>query len=521
MAEGVELYRSWTVDQLKTFLRERRIPLTGNKAELVQKVADVVYTDRLEEEIEATAFQCVTYTSPPSFEQLPADGWTGDDFPLVREGNVTAYLKEKGGYTKNFQTGVRLCQCSHLFDLEMAKADDTTFIKAKCRPTMRKNPPFYSLFTKLQDGRPVAGNCKCPAGETQSCVHIAALLITLTEITPQACTSVRCAWSRPTQSGKPSFVVDLDFGKSSVDGYVAFTGPVVKVDDLLQQLESAGCDSGVQHYFKQEEERSLQSAPPPSANPVLIDPLDKLSDIASIRDVNVDDLVEALKPTAEEVELIQVMTIGQRHNPLWLDARQWRITSSNFGRVCNRAFRRLYPPSLVKSLLGDYGIPHTAALRWGCDHESNAIHQYIQQSGAQVEECGVYLSVEFPYLATSPDGIIPLANGKFGVVEVKCPYKHRNNSIEVACKDPAFCLFRNTENGQISLNRRHDYYFQVTGQIALTGAEFCDFVVWTDVDIHIERIMFDVELWTDMKDKLSHFYFSTLGVEALDRLCNM
>ena len=93
MAEGVELYRSWTVDQLKTFLRERRIPLTGNKAELVQKVADVVYTDRLEEEIEATAFQCVTYTSPPSFEQLPADGWTGDDFPLVREGNVTAYLK--------------------------------------------------------------------------------------------------------------------------------------------------------------------------------------------------------------------------------------------------------------------------------------------------------------------------------------------------------------------------------------------------------------------------------------------
>ena len=113
-------------------------------------------------------------------------------------------------------------------------------------------------------------------GNTELCTYIAALLITLTEITPQACTSVRCAWSRPTQSGKPSFVVDLDFGRSSVDGYVAFTGSVVKVDDLLQQLESAGCDSGVQYYFKQEEERSLQSAPPPSANPVLIDPLDKL-----------------------------------------------------------------------------------------------------------------------------------------------------------------------------------------------------------------------------------------------------
>ena len=79
----------------------------------------------------------------------------------------------------------------------------------------------------------------------------------------------------------------------------------------------------------------------------------------ALADVTVDDLVEALKLTAEEVELIQAMSIGQQHNPLWLDARQWRITSSNFGRVCNRTFRHLYPPSLVKSVLGNYGMLRT------------------------------------------------------------------------------------------------------------------------------------------------------------------
>ena len=316
-----------------------------------------------------------------------------------------------------------------------------------------------------------------------------------------------------------SLAVDLDFGKSSVVGYVEYTGPVLEVNDLLHQLESTGCDTGAQHYFKEEQDRSLQSVPPPSSNPVLIDPLDKLLDVASTRNVSVDDLVEALRPTAEEVELIQTMSVGQRHNPLWLDARQWRITSSNFGRVCNRAFRQLYPPSLVKSLLGDYGIPHTAALQWGCDHESDAIQQYVLLSGLQVENCGVFLSEQFPYLATSPDGIIPIGNGKFGFIEVKCPYKHRKNSVEVACKDTSFCLLK--KDSEIALNRRHDYYFQVTGQLALTRAEFCDFVVWTEVDIHIERVKFDVELWTEMKDKLSHFYFTTLGVEALDRLCNM
>ena len=175
-------------------------------------------------------------------------------------------------------------------------------------------------------------------------------------------------------------------------------GLYLEVNDLLHQLESTGCDTGAQDYFKQEGERSVQSVPPPSANPVLIDPLDKLRDVASTRDVTVDDLVEALKPTAEEVELIQAMSVGQRHNPLWLDARQWRVTSSNFGRVCNRTFRHLYPPSLVKSVLGDYGTPHTAALQWGCDHESDAIQQYMLLSGLQVEDCGVFLSEQFIWL---------------------------------------------------------------------------------------------------------------------------
>ena len=114
------------------------------------------------------------------------------------------------------------------------------------------------------------------------------------------------------------------------------------------------------------------------------------------------------------------------------------------------------------------------------------IQSHMLLSGSQVEECGVFLSEQYPYLATSPDGIIRLDNGKFGVVEVKCPYKHCKNSIEVTCKDTTFCLSKGTENGEIALNHHHDYYFQVTGQLALTGAEFCDFIVWTEVDIHIE-----------------------------------
>ena len=118
-----------------------------------------------------------------------------------------------GAYTKNYRTGVRLCQCGHVYDVESTCLGRVIFVRAKCRPTMHTNPPFYKYFVRisnpLQNGGSVVlpgcridgGNCGCPAGETQSCVHISALLFTLAEVTPIACTSLPCAWSRPSRGG--------------------------------------------------------------------------------------------------------------------------------------------------------------------------------------------------------------------------------------------------------------------------------------------------------------------------------
>ena len=195
------------------------------------------------------------------------------------------------------------------------------------------------------------------------------------------------------------------------------------------------------------------------------------------------------------------MSVGKHNNPLWFDIR---ITSNNFGRACNRQFRQLYPPSLVKTILGDYGSLHTAAIQWGCDHESDAIHSYSLKAQKAVCECGIFSSTSIPYLATLPDGIILLDNTTTsGLSEVKCPFKHRKSTIEKACSEASFCL-ANTDNG-VALKRMYDYYYQDTGQSALTGAQFCDFVVWTEVDMHIERISFDAMLWDNMKSKLALF----------------
>ena len=106
-------------------------------------------------------------------------------------------------------------------------------------------------------------------------------------------------------------------------------------------MDAAGSKPGIIDYLQGEQERVAMASDPVTHKTILKDPVDKLSAIAVSRDPTVDDLVQSLSMTDEEAELIQIMTIGQRNNPLWMDARQWRITASNFGRVCNRNFRLL------------------------------------------------------------------------------------------------------------------------------------------------------------------------------------
>ena len=102
---------------------------------------------------------------------------------------------------------------------------------------MRKTPQFYVLFVVVQDQQPIGGNCFCAAGASRSCVQISALLLTLAEITPQVCTSVRCAWSRPSVGGSASLAKDLDFGQASLEGYFPYSGPKPNLCSLLEDLQ--------------------------------------------------------------------------------------------------------------------------------------------------------------------------------------------------------------------------------------------------------------------------------------------
>ena len=105
---------------------------------------------------------------------------------------------------------------------------------------------------------------------------------------------------------------------------------------------------------------------------------------------------------------------------------------------------------------------------------------------------------------------------EMGLIEIKCPFKYRDSMICKACDNRHFHLEK--YGNDIKLRRTHDYFYQVTGQLAITDAVFCDFVTWTCSDIHIERIYLDTTLWSSMLQELTAFYFNSLGPEIIDRL---
>ena len=106
--------------------------------------------------------------------------------------------------------------------------------------------------------------------------------------------------------------------------------------------------------------------------------------------------------------------------------------------------------SLIKSICYPETFQFTSkATEWGCSHEKLAKEMYEKVSKSQhqnfsIEENGLFINLEWPYIGASPDDIICcLCCGK-GALEIKCPFCHRGEAIDfAAANDKKFSLERN------------------------------------------------------------------------------
>ena len=91
---------------------------------------------------------------------------------------------------------------------------------------------------------------------------------------------------------------------------------------------------------------------------------------------------------------------------------------------------------------------------------------------------------------------------------MKCPFKARDMTPTEASKQ--LNNFMSTiKDGALDLSTSHDYYLQIQGQMALTGATWCDFVIYPKKGLSVQRIRFNEKFWESKARLLSSFLFST------------
>ncbi|XP_073445358.1 uncharacterized protein [Dendrobates tinctorius] len=232
------------------------------------------------------------------------------------------------------------------------------------------------------------------------------------------------------------------------------------------------------------------------------------------RSSSVDFLQDHL--TQGDIYKIERETRGQRDNKKWHYWRKNRITASLAHQVSHSKFANQrttdIPQSYLKAILGSTPRVQTTAMSWGIRNEKKAVNSYEKLASINkgrevtVETCGLFIHPTKNWLAASPDGIVKdkCTGETLNILEVKCPYKHREHTIRDACKDRNFCLTLSGDS--YALKRHHAYFTQVQCQMAVSGINDADFVVYTKMETAIVPVKFDLDFWKDTEPKLERFY---------------
>ena len=235
--------------------------------------------------------------------------------------------------------------------------------------------------------------------------------------------------------------------------------------------------------------------------------------------------MQSIVVSQDQADYLERSTVNQSRCLTWFEHRKGRITASHFYDAYRHidSNSKTYPKSIISSIM-QYGsdISHVPAIKWGREKEDQARKAYatqisLQHEGTCVRCCGLVVSPSYPYLGSSPDGMVTCTCCDESVLlEIKCPYKYRDQlpTADVALADPGFCLKRNANN-EVHLSESHKYYFQVQGQIALCNVTHCDFVCWTNEGIFVERIAKDELLLSNMLPQLRQFFENYMLPELL------
>lgn len=213
---------------------------------------------------------------------------------------------------------------------------------------------------------------------------------------------------------------------------------------------------------------------------------------------------------------INRLTDHQSESVNWYKYRHGRITSSILHNACH--YKGNDPNNyIVKQILSnDCTSLSTPATVYGKEREVLARNLYekmyvAEHKGAKLKTSGLIIDSSKPHLGASPDGILQCKCCGTGVLEIKCPYKFRNLTVDQIYNENYH--IQKDENECMKLKETSNWYTQIQTQMAVANVQWCDFVLYLEGDvkngkhkIHSERIHFDPSLWHSLFRKSKIFF---------------
>ena len=221
--------------------------------------------------------------------------------------------------------------------------------------------------------------------------------------------------------------------------------------------------------------------------------------------------LEKLAYNADNWQQIERNTRGQSERELWHSLRREMLTASNFGTVC-RMRSTTSCGTIVKNILFPPFID-TVAMKYGRENEQIAKEDLETKLNKKIQECGLFIDVDNPCLGASPDGLID----DDGLVEIKCPLSAENLTADEAIEKLPLIKGIFDKKDTNKMNRNHQYFYQVQGQLNITQRNYCIFAIWTPKSLKTVRVNRDQIFWKKrMVDVLTRFYYECMLPEILD-----
>ncbi|XP_014666936.1 PREDICTED: uncharacterized protein LOC106808645 [Priapulus caudatus] len=491
-ALSLEELLTWSNMDLKEWCIKHGIARSGNKHQMAKRVYRGMHYDDSTSgsSDEDDAVDSPTVTEPSSWTPV-----TTDNIPPIRSSDVTNYFV----YHKNPLAGAKLTSKRQQRKAKKFVADEyvrdltvghgtpanISHVRAQCQPSM-KAAPYRTRVSIAETGMVQGGECTCKSGQSGVCSHVGALLLSLVKIC-DACTSQTCQWkTAPTGNVRlePALSSNIRIynpekdiiAKSRPYPGVYSAGPAVDGDAFLKDLLDgmATCNSDSALYL------TLRNTPGDITDFTDLFEVDRcLADHVDLSAAQNQSLFEAFLAEYSEsvtetmIENLERSTRGQGINLNWRKARSVILTASHMGSIVKR--QKVELDALVKTIAYPKVISGQKSLNYGNKNECKARREYakwhIKQCGSVVvEDRGLIVSRELPFIGASIDGHVECPKCGEGIVEIKCPYgtkQHafRNLKPQTCAEATEFCS--QLKDGKLILKSEHNYMYQVQGQMGV------------------------------------------------------